>query len=52
MGFADDSSYFNHVEIENANAEGVYAPNGINCVMMNRNGHKVTTDQKGNLDGN
>lgn len=45
--FADDSSYFNHVEIENANAEGVYAPNGINCVMMNRNGHKVTTDQKG-----
>lgn len=45
--FADDSSYFNHVEIENTNAEGVYAPNGINCVTMNRNGHKVTTDQKG-----
>lgn len=45
--FADDSSYFNHVEIENTNVEGVYAPNGINCVTMNRNGHKVTTDQKG-----
>lgn len=45
--FADDNSYFNHVEIENTNAEGVYAPNGINCVTMNRNGHKVTTDQKG-----
>lgn len=45
--FADEYSYFNQVEIENTSEQGIYAPNGINCNILNRNGNKVTTDKEG-----
>lgn len=45
--FADNYSYFNIVEIKNTSEEGIYAPNGINCSTLKRNGNKITTDQAG-----
>lgn len=45
--FESDYSFFNHVEILNESEQGVYAPNGINCGSINRNGNKITTDGVG-----
>lgn len=45
--FADGDSYFNEVEILNTSEAGVYAPDGINCISLKRNGNKLTTDIEG-----
>ena len=45
--FSDNYSYFNVVEIKNTSEEGVYAPNGIHCNSLIKNGNNVTTDISG-----
>ena len=45
--FSDNYSYFNVVDIQNASEAGVYAPQGIFCNTLVKNGNKVTTDVVG-----